>query len=75
MQLTKQQLAALCRTFGPNLHLPAGLNGAQMLWAFAGRESSFGARCIPLHERSYCYGGKYYETDKTLRDLTDLWGC
>ena len=75
MRLTKEELAALCREYGPSLHLPPGLDGAQMLWAFAGRESSFGLRCVFLHEKAYCYGGKYYAADKVLRDLTDSWGC
>jgi hypothetical protein len=75
MHLSKEELAALCREHGPTLHLPPGVDGAQMLWAFAGRESSFGARCVPLHEKAYCYGSKYYKTDKVLRDLTEAWGC
>ena len=48
MRLTKEHLAALCRQYGPGLHLPAGLDGAQLLWASAGRESFFGARCWHL---------------------------
>ena len=75
MRLTKEQLAALCREYGPRLHVPAGVDGAQMLWAFAGREISFGIRCVPLHEGAYCYNGKYYCADKLLKDLTDSWGC
>ena len=64
MRLSQNELATLCRNYGSCLHLPAGLDGAQLLWAFAGRESSFGARCVPFHEKTYCYGSKYYETDK-----------
>jgi len=68
MRLTKEELAALCREYGPRLHVPAGVDGAQMLWAFAGRETSFGIRCVPLHEGAYCYGGKYYSADKLLKE-------
>jgi hypothetical protein len=60
MHLKKEKLAALCRECGPHLHVPQGIDAAQLLWAFAGRESSFGARSIPLHEAAYCYAGKYY---------------
>ena len=33
MHLTTEQLAALRRQYGPGLHLPPGLDVAQMLWA------------------------------------------
>ena len=31
MRLTKEQLAALCREYGPRLHVPAGVDGAQTM--------------------------------------------
>jgi hypothetical protein len=43
MHLKKEKLAALCRECGPHLHVPQGIDGAQLLWACAGGESSFGA--------------------------------
>lgn len=75
MRLTEQELASLCREFGPQLHVPEGVDGIRLLWAFAARESSFGRRCIPLHEQAYCYGGKYYGKDQALRDMTESFGC
>jgi hypothetical protein len=36
MRLTKEQLAALCREYGPRLHVPAGVDGAQMMLSRAG---------------------------------------
>jgi hypothetical protein len=52
-----------------------GIDPAQLLWAIAGQESSFGKNCVPRHEDGYCYGSKSYRADKLLRDMTDAWGC
>lgn len=35
------------------------IEGARLLWAIAGVESSFGANCKPRLEPAYSYGGKY----------------
>src|SRR5262249_16613437 len=80
MRLAKEHLAALCRQHGPGLHLPAGLDGAQLLWAFSGRESSFGARSIPLQLgasaaqvcRSFFGGGQQISNKQFLRLISSL---
>ena len=66
---------ALCQQYANLLKAPIGIDSAQLLWAIAGKETSFGRRCIPRHENSYCYGSKNYRADKMLRDLTETYGC
>jgi len=59
---TKQQIADACRKLGPTLDpsvLPSAYVAAQLLWAFCGNESSFGANCTPRHEPGYDVGGLY----------------
>jgi len=57
---TQQQVADQCRIFGPQLTgLPPGIDGAQLLWAMSGNESSFGANCTPRHEPAFDVGGVY----------------
>ena len=57
---TQEQIAAQCRISGPQLvGLPAGIDGAQLLWAISGNESSFGANCAPRYEPAYDVGGRY----------------
>jgi hypothetical protein len=70
VQVARSTVAALCTRFGAALKVPAGIAGAQLLWALAGNESSFGVRCGPRHEGAYCRGGKYFDPA-----LTSLWGC
>lgn len=70
MQLARTTLASLCQQFGPQLTLPAGLDGKQLLWALAGNESTFGADMSPRHEHGYCYGGRYFDPHATR-----AWGC
>lgn len=60
MNYTRQQIADVCRAYGPQLtDLPDGVDGAQLLWALAGNESSFGANCTPRYEPAYDAGGRY----------------
>jgi hypothetical protein len=65
---TKPEIAAACLRWGPILdqHLDGTddgngqvISGAQLLFALAGRESSFGKNCKPRHEPAYDWGGKY----------------
>jgi hypothetical protein len=70
MRVSSSTIAELCKRFGPALKLPPGIDGAKLLWALAGNESSFGSHCGPRHENGYCYGGKYFDPA-----LTALWGC
>lgn len=60
MNFTRQQIADACRAYGAQLtDLPDGVDGAQLLWALAGNESSFGANCTPRYEPAYDVGGRY----------------
>lgn len=71
MQIARSTLATLCRQFGKMFTmLPDGIDGAQLLWALAGKESSFGVESNPRHEQGYCYGHEYFDKDRTR-----LWGC
>lgn len=57
---TPAEIAAQCKLFGPQVGpLPASVTGAQLLWAMAGNESSFGVRCTPRHEPAFDVGGEY----------------
>ena len=54
---SRAALAAACHAHGPELNVAAlNLDGARVLWAIAGVESSFGLNCQPRHEMSYCTG-------------------
>lgn len=70
MTVDKTMLANICRTYGTFLHLPAGIDGAQLLWAISGNETSFGQRNVPRHEQAYCYGGRYCD-----KSLSAKYGC
>lgn len=70
VQIARINLADLCKSLGKSLTLPAGLDGAQLLWAIAGKESSFGANTSPKHEDAYCHGGKLFDPNRTA-----AWGC
>ena len=60
MSFTREEIADACREFGPQLApLPLGVDGAQLLWAISGNESSFGSNTIPRHESAFDYGGVY----------------
>jgi hypothetical protein len=59
-RFTRAAVAEVCRQLGPTLkNLPPGVNGATLLWAITGNESSFGANCTPKHEPAYDVGGRY----------------
>lgn len=71
----RQTVAGACVLHAKELELPATGELAerqpgQILWAFAGGESSFGDNCAPRHEKAYCRGGRYYDAT-----LTKKWGC
>lgn len=60
MNYTREQIAAECRKWGSQVGpLPAGVDGATLLWAIAGVESGFGVNCTPRHEPAYDKGGRY----------------
>ena len=57
---TQAEMAAICVRYGSQVGpLPAGVDGAQLLWAMSGVESSFGANCQPRHEPAFDVGGIY----------------
>lgn len=77
MNESRQSVATACQRHGKDLTLPgpgAGdlftRDGANILWAFAGAESTFGDDTAPRHEAAYCRGGKYFDAG-----LTNKWGC
>jgi hypothetical protein len=75
MKVAPEIVAALCRKHAPGLLTPvkwAGspLDKVRLLWGIAGVESSFGWNCNPKHEAGYCYGGKYFD-----RERSHDWGC
>jgi hypothetical protein len=57
-------ILALCRKYGPELHVPPGLDGAAVMFAIAQNESSGGADCVPRHEPAYDRGGTYDEGEQ-----------
>lgn len=60
MNFTPEQVAAMCREYGPQTGpLPPGVDGKQLLWALSGVESSHGLNCTPRHEPAFDVGGKY----------------
>lgn len=55
-EIARDDLIVACGVWGPKLWLPGGINGATLLWALAGNESSYGRNCAPRHEQAYCTG-------------------
>lgn len=74
VRFTREQIAAACRKWGSKLWLPSGsdIDGARLLWAISGCESSFGANCAPRHEEAYCTGG--YSRNPEVIALTAQYG-
>ena len=74
MNFTQQQIADMCRVYGPQLtNLPSGIDGAQLLWAISGNESSFGENCAPRHEPAFDVSGIYGGTP-AMRPLLAAYG-
>lgn len=61
MNWTRQQIADACRRHCVDVKptLIGDYDAARLLWAFCGKESSFGANCAPRHEPAYDVGGIY----------------
>ena len=71
---TQGEIAAQCKTSGPEVGpLPAGIDGAQLLWAISGNESSFGDDCAPRHEPAFDVGGVYGD-NAVMKPLLSLYG-
>lgn len=69
----REDVMVACRRWGRNLWLQDDINGAQLLWALSGNESSFGANAVPRHEPAYDVGGKY-ATNPQQAKLLELFG-
>lgn len=77
----KEKIAEACLEYGKLLDLEGTddgtgkpIDGARLLWAIAGVESSFGANCKPRVEPAYSYGGKY-SAKLPQADLLHEFGC
>ena len=75
MKVAPEIIAALCRKHAPDLFAPREWQGTpldkvRLLWGLAGVESSFGLNCNTRHETGYCYGGRYFDAERTRE-----WGC
>jgi hypothetical protein len=55
----KSDVLKACETYGPQLHVPEGLDGRGVMAALASNESSLGFNCGPRYEASYDVGGKF----------------
>lgn len=78
MSVPRERIAELCQQYGSVMNgvLPKDIDGAQLLWALAGNESSYGDNCSPRHEPGYCYithGG--YSKNPSIVEMTEDWGC
>lgn len=66
-------IAEMCRKFGPVLKLEGtGIDGARLLYALSGNESSFGTNCRPRFEPAYFTGR--YAKNATMQELIGLYG-
>lgn len=69
-----EDVARACRAWGPQLRVPAGVDGVKLLWALSGCESSFGKHAWPRHEPAYDCGGRYAMNAEQAH-LLDLYGA
>lgn len=73
-KFSRRELADVCRKLGGMVGpVPSTIEGAQLLWALAGNESSFGDDCTPRHEPAYDIDGKY-GGDPVQHKLLELYG-
>jgi hypothetical protein len=78
LSMTKEELTRLCILYGASLdrelaHTSDGggkpIDGARLLWAMSGRESSFGQNMKPRHEPAYDVGGRYANLPEVKQGL------
>jgi hypothetical protein len=74
MMFSRTEIAVACRRWGTMLRVPDEIDGARLLWALSGCESSFGANCAPRHE-PYYHDLAERGTNAQLVALTQMWGC
>ena len=81
--MPRAELARLCKIFGASLTPDlAGtddgsgkpIDGARLLWAISGRESSFGKNMTPRHEPAYDVGGLYWRTSEEVKQGVGRYG-
>lgn len=61
MRFPRAEIVRVCRHYGQLIEgLPQGIDGAQLLWAIAGNESSFGTNAKPVYEAAYGPNGRYH---------------
>ena len=75
MKIAPEIIAGLCRERAGDLFTPVNWQGSpldkvKLLWGISGVESSFGLNSNPRHEPGYCYGGRYFDADRS-----HAWGC
>ena len=71
---SKQQIADMCRIMSDMMAFAVpGVDSAQMWWAIAGNESSFGHDCTPRHEPAFDVGG-VYGNGEVMKPLLAKWG-
>ena len=74
MTYTRRVISAQCKLSGPDIFpLPPGIDGAQLLWAISGNESSFGSDCTPRHEPAFDVGGIYGD-NAVMKPLLEKFG-
>jgi hypothetical protein len=69
----KATIAALSEKYGPMLLVDPDIDAGALMYAIAGRESSFGHDFIPRHEPAYDVGGAYANAP-TQAKLLQLYG-
>lgn len=74
MKVERTILAQIIRDLAPGLQCPPDIDPVKLLWAIAGRETTFGDNCTTMHEQAYCYGGKYSK-DAVVKSLSYEFGC
>ncbi len=70
----RSEVIDACRRWGAKLQVPEVIDGALLLWALSGCESTFGWDCAPRHEPYYhalAASGK----NAQLTALTARYGC
>ncbi|HWR36387.1 MAG TPA: hypothetical protein VN622_11010 [Clostridia bacterium] len=83
LSMPKHDLARFCLVHGAELQTALiksddgfgkPIDAPLLLWAMAGRESSFGKNLKPRHEPAYDIGGKYADT-KALKRCGSAYAC
>ncbi len=67
----KIEVLASCARYGPQLKVPAGLDGERLMVALASNESSLGDNCGPRHEPAYDVGGLVWASSPAQRSLVE----